>query len=449
MISKTLSLWIAQSESWQTFMDFHLPEDSIAKYPFLNRPDDFYISLFGEMYDILENLEEKKDDILSVAKGLEIFSLRNKKDKFVGVNQPNNILFAAGLYYLSDYAASAYILANLYDVATYEREIDKFVLCFLKRKLDEQNPYCNLLNQYITTGDENLIQELLQRIEAQKNIAYKHNPYEFSICFLAESILKKFKTNNIWTDLLKYNTPDHWSSYIDKTTKKSFPVWDFFPSQKTALEKGILNSLKSIALQTPTSSGKTAICELLIYNEHKNNPSCKILYLAPFRALAAELRQSFGRNLSRLGISSKTIYGGNIPTGAEKELIQNVTLLIATPEKFMALENSISDFLKDFTMIICDEGHLLDDGNRGLNYELLLSRLKSEKGVERKFIFISAIIPNIDKINEWLGGTEQTVVRSTYRATEIEYGFLKPFDETFTNFFLDVNPFKSVPQNLS
>ncbi|HEY4789361.1 MAG TPA: DEAD/DEAH box helicase, partial [Bacteroidales bacterium] len=210
---------------------------------------------------------------------------------------------------------------------------------------------------------------------------------------------------------------------------------------------GILNSLQSIALQTPTSSGKTAICELLIYNEYMNNPNCKILYLAPFRALAAELRQSFGRNLSRLGISSKTIYGGNIPTGAEKELIQNVTLLIATPEKFMALENSISDFLRDFTMIICDEGHLLDDGNRGLNYELLLSRLKREKEVVRKFVFISAIIPNIDKINEWLGGTEQTVVRSTYRSTEIEYGFLRPFDETSTNFFLDVNPFKNVPQN--
>lgn len=443
MISKNLSLWIAQSESWQTFIDFRLPEDSIAKYPFLNRPDDFYISLFGELYEILENLDAKKDDILSVAKGLEIFSLRNKKDTFVGVNQANNILFAAGLYYLSDYAASAYILANLYDISNYEREIDKFVLCFLKRKLDKQNSYCKLLNQYLITGDEKIIQEILQLIESQKNIAYKYNPYEFSICFLAEAILKKFSTNNIWTDLLKHNTFEHWNSYIDKTIKKSFPVWDFFPSQKIALEKGILNSLQSIALQTPTSSGKTAICELLIYNEHKNNPSCKILYLAPFRALAAELKQSFGKNLEQLGISSKTIYGGNIPTGAEKELIQNVTLLIATPEKFMALENSIPNFLKDFTMIICDEGHLLDDGNRGLNYELLLSRLKSEKEIARKFIFISAIIPNIEEINKWLGGTEQTVIRSTYRATEIEYGFLKTSDNK--NFYLDVNPLKSAP----
>lgn len=446
MISKTLSYWIAQSESWQTYIDFNLPEDSIAKYPFLTRPDDFYISLFGEVYEILENIEERKSDILSVAKGLEIFSLIRKRDSFIGVNQPNNILFAAGLYYLSDYSASAYILASLYESDNYEREIDKFVLCFLKRKLDERNSYCKLFNLYLTTGSEEVIKHLVKLIIEQKENAYKLNPYEFSVCFLAESILNKFIKNNIWTDLLKYNTVEYWRNYIEKAIKKSFPVWDFFPSQKTAFEKGILNSLQSIALQTPTSSGKTAICELLIYNEHRINPNSKILYLAPFRALAAELRQSFGKNLSRLGISSKTIYGGNIPTGAEKKLIQNVTLLISTPEKFMALENSMSDFHNDFTMIICDEGHLLDDGNRGLNYELLLSRLKSQKDIKRKFIFISAIIPNIGKINEWLGGSEQTVVRSNYRATEIEYGFLKPFDDNNKNYYLDVNPFKEIPQ---
>lgn len=447
MISKALSLWIAQSESWQTFIDFKLPEDSIAKYQFLNRPDDFYISLFGEVYESLENLEDKKDDLLSVAKGLEIFSLRIKRDKFKGVNQPDNILFAAGLYYLSDYSASAYILANLYSDSAYERDIDKFVSCFLKRKLDAKNIYCQFLIEYLSTGDEKILNELKSLIENTKILAYKLNPIEYSISFLAETIIGKFSLNNVWIDLLKHDTHEHWSSYIQKTINRSFPVWDFFPSQKTALELGILNSFKSVALQTPTSSGKTAICELVIYNEYKNNPNCKILYLAPFRALAAELKQSFGRNLASLGISSKTIYGGNIPTSAEKELIQNVTLLISTPEKFMALENTILDFLKEFTMVVCDEGHLLDDGNRGLNYELLLSRLKSDKSTNRKFIFISAIIPNIGQINEWLGGSEQTVVKSSYRATEIEYGFLRPFDGSGKTFFLDVNPLKKIPQN--
>ena len=403
MISKTLSLWIAQSESWQTFIDFKLPEDSISRYQFINRHDDFYVSLFGEVYEILEKSEYRKEDILSIGKGLEIYSLKIKRDAFIGINQSNNILFASGLYYLSDYAASAYILANLYDENNYSREIDKFVLGFFKRKFNTENTYSTLFNNFLRSGDDSHLEELLKIIKEEKDNAFKHDPYKFSVCYLAESVLTKFRSNNIWTDLLGHNTIVHWEDYISKTLTKSFPVWDFFPSQKRALEKGILNFTTSLALQTPTSSGKTAICELLIYNEYKNNPYCKILYLAPYRALAAELKQSFGKNLAQLGITSKTIYGGNIPTSSEKELIQNVTLLISTPEKFMALENSMSDFLKDFTIIICDEGHLLDDGNRGLNYELLLSRLKSEKDINRKFIFISAIIPNIEKINEWLG----------------------------------------------
>lgn len=446
MISKDLSLWIAQSESWQTFIDFNLPEDAEANYPFLNRPDDFYISLFGELYDILDSPDGRKEDMLSVAKGMEIFSLSKKRDSFKGVNQSNNILFAAGLYHLSDYTASAYILAKLFPVDNFTKEIDRFVICFLKRELDAQNRLCRSLNLFLQTGAGVFLQTLRRRIQSIKTSAYSSDPYVFSVAFLAEVIIDKFMANNIWGDLIVHNMRTHWRDYVQLATKKTFPVWDFFPSQKIALQRGVLNTLNSIALQTPTSSGKTAICELIIYDEYKKNVNCKVLYLAPFRALASELKQTFGRNLARLGISSKTIYGGNIPTAAERELIQNVNLLIATPEKFMAIENSIAEFLNDFNLIICDEGHLLDDGHRGLNYELLLSRLKSSQGVNRKFVFISAIIPNIDAINNWLGGSDETVVRSSYRATEIEYGFLKYLDRSDQVYYLDVNPFKNIPQ---
>ena len=105
MISDKLKLWIAQSESWQTFIDFRLPEDSSSAYVFVKRPDDFYISLFGSLYEILENPDTEKQKILSVAKGLEIYSLENKRENFDGVDQANNILFSAGLYYLADYSS--------------------------------------------------------------------------------------------------------------------------------------------------------------------------------------------------------------------------------------------------------------------------------------------------------------------------------------------------------
>lgn len=68
--------------------------------------------------------------------------------------------------------------------------------------------------------------------------------------------------------------------------------------------------------------------------------------------------------------------------------------------------------------MICDEGQLLDSLTRGTNYELLLSRIKS-RGVAR-FLFISAIIPNIEDVNTWLGGSEQQVGDSRYRPCEIK-----------------------------
>ncbi len=449
MISDKLKLWIAQSESWQTYIDFKLPEDSIAAYDFLKRPEDFYISLFGSLYEVLENPKIEEEKILSVAKGMEIYSLKNKRDSFSGVSQSNNILFSAGLYYLANYSSSASLLANIFTFEDYQEDIEKFLLSFLNRKRLDQNLYRNLLNKFLETGNQNSIIELLDIIKAKKDKYYKNDPHLFSLYYLTERILLKFKESNIWTDLLKQNiSVSFWREYIEKSISKKFPVWDFFPSQKIALEQGLLKEFKSIALQTPTSSGKTAISELLIYNEWKKNPQCRILYLAPFRALASELKQTFGKNLANLRISSKTIYGGDIPTLDEKKAIQNVNLLISTPEKFIAIKNIDPDFSRNFSMIICDEGHLLgEQGNRGLNYELLLSQFKKENN--KKFVFLSAIVPNIVDVNDWLGGNEETVIRSDYRATEIEYAFLKESQYSTKNsprFDLEINPLSEIPK---
>ncbi len=445
MINNILKKWIAQSESWQTFIDFKLPSDSIARYDFLNRPDDFYISLFGNVYNILEEPDLNSDEILSIAKGLEIYSLKNKKEKFIGVNQADNILISSGLYYLANYSASASILANLFNFDDFATDIEKFLLSFLRRKNIENNQYRILLDNYLYTGENKHLEELLAKVVEGKNHFYSFSPHLFFIYYLTESILIKFKQSNIWIDLLKFNNKEHWNDYVQQSIKKKFPVWDFFPSQKLAFEKGVLNEYISIALQTPTSSGKTAICELLIYNEIKNNPDLKILYLAPFRALASELKKTFGRNLAKLNISSKTIYGGDIPTAEERNIIQGVDLLISTPEKFVAIENIEPGFSEKFNLIICDEGHLLDDkGNRGLSYELLLSRLK--KDGNKKFVFLSAIIPNIDNINTWLGGSDESIVKSNYRATEIEYAFLKVSDNTKKKYELLVNPLSDFPK---
>jgi replicative superfamily II helicase len=202
-----------------------------------------------------------------------------------------------------------------------------------------------------------------------------------------------------------------------------------------ALNGGVLSE-KTISLQMPTSAGKTFLSEVIIYNQIKTDPSSKILYLTPYRSLASELKKTLVKQLKSLGISTSIIYGGNLPSIDDRNDISTSNVLISTPEKFMSLQNIYPYLDNDYKTVICDEGRLLDDTTRGLGYELLLSRLKADK---KKFIFLSAIIPNLETINEWLGGTADSTVKSDYRPTQLDFAFLKKTDNR-PSYYLDFNP---------
>lgn len=434
-------------------MDFKLPIENQANYPFLRQPQDFYISVFGNMFDLLSAstpVEERKESLLAIAKGLEIYSLRETANAFHGVNIPKNMLYVAALYYLADYAASACILARMFPIDVYATAIDRFVSSFLRRELGDSNRLTDKLRRYLHTGNQTEMLGLLDTVRSELSVVENTNPDAFISYKVADVLLSNFAENNVWQDI-QANTDklvpiERWNHFIEQELDRVPPVWSFFPSQRAALHGGILAAdTQCFSMQMPTSAGKTAICELIILNHILRNGG-KVLFLAPFRALASELKSGFSRRLADLGLTSKTIYGGNVPTQEEKEAIQNVHVLIATPEKFMAIENVLPDAYNLFSLIICDEGHLLDDETRGLSYELLLAKFRAQsKDTPRRFIFLSAIIPNIDEINEWLDGDEESVIRSDYRPTELELAYLE--QTTNRNFMLNVNPHRPRPYN--
>lgn len=454
MIYRELSRWIAQSESWQAFIDYDVPAEQRADYDFLERPEDFYISLLSQMQDALESFdhnesEENKSDLLSIAKGLEIYSLVGKRNNFAGVNYSRNMLYVAALYYLSDFPATAFLLLKQFSPRDFNTEIELFIYFFLSKnyvkKDAQENQYFNHILQFLRNGDFNEIEALQTAFsEILKREDYVES-HLFVLTYVSRSLLNKFAANNLWYDLNESSPELDWKPYVRFNIGKSPQIWSFFPSQQAAIRNGLLTFERAFSLQTPTSSGKTSISELVIYNELLRRPDSKILYLAPFRALASELKNNLGKNLStRLGIKIKTIYGGNAITEYDRLSIEQANVLISTPEKFMAIETGLSGTLNEFQTVICDEGHLIDDRSRGISYELLLSRLKKNDVVNRRFVFLSAIIPNIQVINEWLGGTESDIARSTYRPTEIELAFLNK--QSAHRFDLEVNPQKDFPQ---
>jgi helicase len=456
MIEEKLKLWIAQSESWHSFLEFNLPVESKAKYNFLERPSDFYITLFSKLNDLLNEkvlTKEIKEELFAIGKGLEIFSLEETREEFKGVNFAGNMLYVGAIYYLSGYPTSSYILTKLFNSKDYHNEVERFIFAFLSRDLSIEGTYIYYLRNYIQSGDEHWIEELEESFNSSMERCIQNNPYDYISYKIAISLLFHFRNNNIWKDLKEFadfneNTTNIWNNYINNKIVENPPIWTFFPSQRKVLKRGILTDDEAAySLQMPTSAGKTALCELLIFNHLKKYPGSKILFLAPFRSLASELKTGLSKRLDRLNVSSRSIYGGNVPTEEEKNAIKNVDLVISTPEKFIAVSNILPDVFSMFSLIICDEGHLLDDVHRGLSYELLLSKLKDgDEERNRRFIFLSAILPNISEINGWLGGNADTIITSDYRPTELEYGFLKEMKKK-GNYLLDVNPTKQHPYN--
>jgi superfamily II DNA/RNA helicase len=437
-MNSTLKRWIAQSESLQAFIELHIPKEEQSAYQFLSKYDDFYISLMNYCMDILNDTGPTidRDEYLLIAKGLEIFSLKGKCDNFKYIDKQNNILFAASLYYLADYTASSVILALLY--TGYNTDIDIFISNILRKNLRDDNIYTKKICEFFITGNFHILEELSDLIEDKNIKSFNEDIDAYVSSVLAKKLLKKIKEDNIWGDLLKTNDNiEYWKPYVLHCINKKHPVINFFPSQRLALNKGVLSG-NTISLQMPTSAGKTFLTEVIIYNQVKTDPLSKVLYLTPYRSLASELKKTLAKQLKSLAINASVIYGGNLPSIDDHNDINTSNVLFSTPEKFMALQNIYPYLDNDYKTIICDEGHLLDDTTRGLEYELLLSRLKANKD-KKRFIFISAIIPNLETINEWLGGTADSTVKSDYRPTQLDFAFLKKIDNR-PSYYLDFNP---------
>ncbi len=116
------------------------------------------------------------------------------------------------------------------------------------------------------------------------------------------------------------------------------------------IEKG--NSL----VVAPTALGKTIVAVLLAAHKIKENPSGKILFLAPTKPLVVQHEMSFKKFLEfdETKIVSIT---GTINPSKRKEIYENAQIINSTPQ---TIENDLLTGklnLKDFELVIFDEAH--------------------------------------------------------------------------------------------
>ncbi|KAL4233009.1 activating signal cointegrator 1 complex subunit [Mactra antiquata] len=161
---------------------------------------------------------------------------------------------------------------------------------------------------------------------------------------------------------------------------------------------------ENLLICAPTGAGKTNIAMLTILHEIKQHISqgvikkdeFKIIYVAPMKALAAEMVRNFGSRLEPLGISVRELTGDMSLTKAE---ILKTQMMVTTPEKWdVVTRKSTGDvaLAQLVKLLIIDEVHLLHD-DRGSVIESLVARtlrqVESSQSMIR-IVGLSATLPN-------------------------------------------------------
>lgn len=190
----------------------------------------------------------------------------------------------------------------------------------------------------------------------------------------------------------------------ERTTYRGYVLDEF---QKQAIE--LVQQNHSVLVSAPTGTGKTLVADFLI--EEMARLGRRVVYTAPIKALSNQKFKEFKRLLGddRVGILTGDIV-----------INQDAPVLIMTTEIFRNLLHQDPERVADVAYCIFDEIHYIDDPHRGSVWEESLIFMPPTM----RFLGLSATIPNVDELAEWLTqvhGHEVHVVYHPERAVPLKH----------------------------
>nr|XP_040137973.1 activating signal cointegrator 1 complex subunit 3 [Ictidomys tridecemlineatus] len=164
------------------------------------------------------------------------------------------------------------------------------------------------------------------------------------------------------------------------------------------------NTNENMLICAPTGAGKTNIAMLTVLHEIRQHfqqgvikkNEFKIVYVAPMKALAAEMTNYFSKRLEPLGIIVKELTGD---MQLSKNEILRTQMLVTTPEKWdVVTRKSVGDVALSqiVKLLILDEVHLLHE-DRGPVLESIVARtLRQVESTQSmiRILGLSATLPN-------------------------------------------------------
>lgn len=233
-------------------------------------------------------------------------------------------------------------------------------------------------------------------------------------------------------------------SDLDDLAKPCFPGYQTLNRIQSIVYPTAYGSNENMLICAPTGAGKTDVAMLSVLrvlDQHRSaakgtplrstidRAKFKIIYVAPMKALAAEIVRKLGKRLQWLGISVRELTGDMQLTKAE---IAETQIIVTTPEKWDVVtrkptgEGELASLLK---LLIIDEVHLLND-ERGAVIETIVARtlrqVESTQSVIR-IVGLSATLPNYIDVAEFLSVSKFKGLfyfDSSFRPVPLEQHFL-------------------------
>lgn len=425
-LRESLQNWINDADNVRHLRFFSTPSIPIRLAHVVNRPQDFYVSLVGELFSCIQAPDTSRFDWAQLGNAFLQFAAEMSDAQLnqYGICKEDAVLFAAASFYFGNYPASAYLAMRRCTRPLDTQRSRAGCFDFLVKPPELRSSVALEAREALLAGNIDRIGQLVHNSLIAARNSLHEGPSSWIVAILLNKVLENFRVSNLRA-VLPNGDDGFWTPLVHSLVNRQPPNWEFFPSQIEAITGGLLFSEETYSLQMPTGAGKTTLCETLLYSHLKRHPDDVAIMLVPYRSLASELRGTLVRRLNALGIASRCAYGGTVPIGDELHELANVKAVVATPEALSGLLGADHNFASRIRLMIVDEGHLLDGSGRGIGLELLLARIRARADHPTRFVFISAIVPNVEEINAWLGGEDQTVIRSSYRPALAEFAVLQ------------------------
>lgn len=173
-----------------------------------------------------------------------------------------------------------------------------------------------------------------------------------------------------------------------------------------------LFSAENILLCAPTGAGKTNVAMLTILKQialHMNDDGSidhsnyKIVYVAPMKALVAEVVGNLSNRLQHYDVKVKELSGDQ---SLSRQQIEETQIIVTTPEKWDIITRKSGDrtYTQLVKLLIIDEIHLLHD-NRGPVLESIIARTVRQVETTKehiRLVGLSATLPNFEDVAVFL-----------------------------------------------